>query len=105
MRQVQAISVGVNSGSAPPDVPRGTPFLWRDEPSGAQLIAMWHPGGYSGNPVDTAAECMQVCCKWLQPGHMCISLQKCIMTMAWHPGSCSCNPVDTADKCLQVKLP
>lgn len=45
---VQAISVGVNSGSAPPDVPHNTPFIWRDEPSGTSLLAFWHPGGYSG---------------------------------------------------------
>jgi hypothetical protein len=52
--------VGVNSGSAPPDVPRSTPFLWRDIASGAQVIAMWHAGGYSGSPVDSADECMKV---------------------------------------------
>ena len=58
---LQGISVGVNGGSAPPGVPRSTPFLWRDVASGAQLIAMWHAGGYSGNPVDDANDCMKVC--------------------------------------------
>jgi hypothetical protein len=58
---LQGISVGVNGGSAPPGVPRSTPFLWRDVASGAQLIAMWHAGGYSGNPVDDAKDCMKVC--------------------------------------------
>lgn len=24
--------------------------MWRDEPSGADVIAMWHPGGYPNNP-------------------------------------------------------
>ena len=52
--------MGVNGGSAPPGVPRSTPFLWRDVASGAQLIAMWHAGGYSGNPVDDADDCMKV---------------------------------------------
>lgn len=67
---LQAMSVGVNSGSAPPAVPRG-PFWWRDSASGQQLLAMWHPGGYSGEPVDSKDDCMQVdgfnhvlCCAW-----------------------------------------
>ena len=53
-------TVGVNGGSAPPAVPKNTPFIWRDEPSGKQLLAMWHPGGYSGDPVDSRDECVQV---------------------------------------------
>ncbi|EFN55987.1 hypothetical protein CHLNCDRAFT_145354 [Chlorella variabilis] len=57
---VKAISVGVNGGSAPPAVPKNTPFIWRDLPSGKQLLAMWHPGGYSGFPVDSRDECVQV---------------------------------------------
>ncbi len=52
--------MGVNGGSAPPAVPRDGPFLWRDEPSGAEIIGMWHAGGYSGNPVDSPDQCMQV---------------------------------------------
>jgi hypothetical protein len=28
---IKAISVGVNAGSAPPGVPKCTPFIWRDE--------------------------------------------------------------------------
>lgn len=42
---IKAISVGVNAGSAPPGVPKYTPFIWRDEPSGTQILAFWHPGG------------------------------------------------------------
>ena len=58
--------MGVNGGSAPPGVPRNTPFIWRDVASGAQLIVMWHAGGYSGNPVDDADDCMKACsCSWL----------------------------------------
>lgn len=41
---VRAITGGVNGFSAPPGVPKCTPFRWRDEASGAQLLAMWHPG-------------------------------------------------------------
>ncbi|KAL4451756.1 hypothetical protein ABPG75_007418 [Micractinium tetrahymenae] len=57
---VKAISVGVNGGSAPPGVPKNRPFWWRDLPSGKQLLAFFHPGGYSGWPVDRRAECVQV---------------------------------------------
>ena len=45
---VRGISVGVNPGSAPPGVPQFTPFIWRDEESGTQLIAFWRPGGRGG---------------------------------------------------------
>ena len=38
------LSIGVNGGSAPPAVPWNQPFLWRDEGTGSQIIAMWHPG-------------------------------------------------------------
>ena len=50
-RGIKAISVGVNAGSAPPGVPRFTPFIWRDEPSGTQILAFWHPGACCGVPV------------------------------------------------------
>ena len=43
---VKAVTLGVNGGSAPPDVPYNTPFLWRDIQSGTELIAMWHPGDH-----------------------------------------------------------
>lgn len=43
---VQAISVGVNSASTPPDVPKG--FVWKDENTGKSVIGMLHPGGYGG---------------------------------------------------------
>ena len=42
---VTSLSVGVNGGSAPPGVPKFTPFWWADEPSGTRLLAFWHPGG------------------------------------------------------------
>lgn len=44
--EVRALSVGVDPASAPPGVPHNEPFIWRDETTGAQLIAMWHPRGY-----------------------------------------------------------
>lgn len=45
-RGVTAISVGVNGGSAPPNVPKA--FLWQDPISGQRLTAFWLQGGYSG---------------------------------------------------------
>eukprot|EP00892_Ulva_mutabilis_P005410 jgi/Ulvmu1/3240/UM150_0013.1 len=48
---VRAVSVGVNSASAPPDVPLNTPFVWREEATDSQLIAFWHAGGYGGETV------------------------------------------------------
>ncbi|KAL4430828.1 hypothetical protein ABPG75_006084 [Micractinium tetrahymenae] len=56
---VKALMVGVNGVSAPPAVPWNTPFWWRDEPSGTQLLSFWHPGGYSGDPVDSRDECVR----------------------------------------------
>ena len=41
---VQAITIGVNGGSAPPGVPKNTPFIWRDKPSGTEIITAVHPG-------------------------------------------------------------
>jgi hypothetical protein len=55
---VAALSVGVNSGSAPPGVPKFTPFWWKDEQSDTALLAFWRPGGYSGEPVDPGNECV-----------------------------------------------
>eukprot|EP01116_Phalansterium_solitarium_P018609 TRINITY_DN499_c0_g1_i1.p1 TRINITY_DN499_c0_g1~~TRINITY_DN499_c0_g1_i1.p1 ORF type:complete len:799 (-),score=301.91 TRINITY_DN499_c0_g1_i1:735-3131(-) len=49
---VSAISVGVNSASTPPDVP--TAFVWRDQSSGAEVLAMWHPYGYGGYEISDA---------------------------------------------------
>lgn len=63
---VAALSVGVNGGSAPPDVPKhNKPFLWKDEATGTSLIAFWHPGGYSGSsaendPLDGPEDCVSV---------------------------------------------
>ena len=34
---VQAITIGVNGGSAPPGVPKNTPFIWRDSPPARKL--------------------------------------------------------------------
>lgn len=48
-RGIKAISVGVNAGSAPPGVPWFTPFIWRDEASGTQILAFWHPGAGVGS--------------------------------------------------------
>ena len=42
---IQAVTVGTNGGCAPPAVPHNTPFRWRDEQSGTELLSMWHPGG------------------------------------------------------------
>ncbi|CAL5224396.1 g7077 [Coccomyxa viridis] len=57
---VQAITIGVNGGSAPPGVPKNTPFIWRDKPSGKEIMTVVHPGGYSGDPIDSRDECVQV---------------------------------------------
>lgn len=43
---VRTISVGVNGGSAPPNVPKA--FIWKDPPSGEEVLALWLQGGYSG---------------------------------------------------------
>ncbi len=49
---VEAISVGVNGASAPPDVP--TIFTWRPPGSTDSVIGMWHPGEYGGINVSDA---------------------------------------------------
>lgn len=41
---VRAISVGVNDASAPPGVPKNTPFIWQDARTNTSLIGMLHPG-------------------------------------------------------------
>ena len=49
---VDAVSVGVNGGTAPPAVPN--PFVWEyTSPTDGKkydVIAMWHKGGYPNNP-------------------------------------------------------
>ncbi|CAE7237749.1 unnamed protein product [Symbiodinium sp. CCMP2592] len=45
---VKAISVGSNTGSSPPAVPRPGVFRWRDEASGTEVFGMHHAGGYGG---------------------------------------------------------
>lgn len=41
---VDALTVGCNGAGAPPGVPKNQPFLWRDEGSGTEIVAMWHAG-------------------------------------------------------------
>jgi len=41
---IQFLHIGVNPASTPPDVP--PIFVWRDEPSGRDIIAMYHKGSY-----------------------------------------------------------
>ena len=43
---IEALTVGVNSGSAPPAVPSLFKWEYKDQ----SVIAMWHPGGYPSNP-------------------------------------------------------
>ena len=45
---VKALTVGTNRASMPPAVPQA--FAWMDPKSGADIVAMWHPGGYGGPP-------------------------------------------------------
>ena len=51
---IVGMNVGVNDASAPPDVPSiraclageiAVPFIWRDEASGTEVLAAFHPGG------------------------------------------------------------
>lgn len=64
---VRAISVGVNSASPAPAVPLNEPFVWRDDATGAQVIAFWHAGGYGGEmeykghtlPLTPASDCVR----------------------------------------------
>jgi hypothetical protein len=53
---VKAITVGVNSGSAPPAVPKA--FLWspstRNPEHSESILTLYHPGGYGGYTVDDA---------------------------------------------------
>lgn len=44
---VGALTVGVNGGSMPPAVPAA--FVWRDNASDTEILAMWHPRGYGGS--------------------------------------------------------
>ena len=45
---IQALTVGVNSASMPPAVP--SVFVWKDDDTSTDIIAMWHPHGYGGDP-------------------------------------------------------
>jgi hypothetical protein len=49
---VRAISVGVNTASMYPRVPKI--FRWQDEQSGEEVFAMWHSRGYGGYTVSEA---------------------------------------------------
>lgn len=59
---VKALTVGVNAATSPPAVPHFTPFIWRDEASAAEVITMYHPGGYGGHwhglNVDEKEDCI-----------------------------------------------
>ena len=68
---VRALSLGLNSGAPPAEVPLNAPFLWVDRGSGARALTTLHPGGYSGAPVDSKRECITapgfehaMCCAW-----------------------------------------
>ncbi|PRW60876.1 Coiled-coil domain-containing mitochondrial isoform B [Chlorella sorokiniana] len=68
---VRAVTVCVNGVTSPPAVPHNQPFWYRDEASGTQLLSFWHPGGYTGDPVDNADECIhapglkhRLCLSW-----------------------------------------
>lgn len=43
---VQAYAGGVNTASLPPNVPRT--FVWHDEQTSTEILAMVHPHGYGG---------------------------------------------------------
>eukprot|EP00731_Ephydatia_muelleri_P008681 Em0004g1019a len=45
---INALTVGVNSASMPPAVP--SVFVWKDNDTNTDIIAMWHPHGYGGDP-------------------------------------------------------
>jgi hypothetical protein len=49
---VRAISVGVNTASMYPRVPKI--FRWKDENSATEIFAMWHSRGYGGYSVSEA---------------------------------------------------
>jgi hypothetical protein len=44
LTQILFAMLSCAAGSAPPGVPMFTPFIWRDEASGSQLLAFWRPG-------------------------------------------------------------
>jgi len=50
---IEALSVGVNSGSAPPGVPKI--FVGEDKSTSTSIIAMWHGLGYGGLGVSDCA--------------------------------------------------
>lgn len=50
---IEAISVGVNPYTPPPDLP--TLFRWK-HPLGHSVLANWHPGGYPNNPGPTPSQ-------------------------------------------------
>lgn len=43
---IEAISVGVNGGSAPPNVPKA--FIWRNSATNQSIRTFYLQGGYSG---------------------------------------------------------
>ncbi len=48
---ISAISVGQNPGTPPANVPMPGAFVWRDPETDSEVMAIWHGGGYPGNPV------------------------------------------------------
>ena len=67
---VHTVSVGVNCFSAPPAVPWNKPFIWRDPPSGAEVVAFWHPFGYGGHITDESGAKTQ-----LTPPEDCVKIK------------------------------
>ena len=67
-RGVRGVTGGVNAFSAPPGVPKNTPFIWRDEESGTQLLAMWHPGKFNVASLAAAAAAAAAACS--DAGHV-----------------------------------
>ncbi|KAL3138964.1 hypothetical protein ABBQ32_005773 [Trebouxia sp. C0010 RCD-2024] len=114
---VRAVTVGVNGGSAPPAVPHNEPFLWRDIQSQTELLAMWHPGGYSGVPVDGKDECVSLpgfdhhlCMAWRQDNAGPQSAQEVLSifsrTQAAFPGAqVFTSTLDNFTEALQAALP
>ena len=41
---ITALSQGVNGASAPPDIPKNTPVVWKDVASRSQLLHWVHAG-------------------------------------------------------------
>ncbi|KAL0047364.1 hypothetical protein WJX82_001496 [Trebouxia sp. C0006] len=114
---VRAVTVGVNGGSAPPGVPHNQPFIWRDTQSQTDMLAMWHPGGYSGVPVDNQTQCVsaagfdhKLCMAWRQDNAGPHSAEEVLdifqQTQAAFPGAeVFASTLDNFTLALQAALP